>query len=152
MQMSATGLNLLKSSEGFRDREYLDVQGIPTIGYGHRILTTESFPNGITEPEAAAMLALDILAAENAVKRLIRVAVTQGQFDALVDFVFNLGQNRLAASSLLQDLNMGRYDDAAAQILRWDHTGALENRGLKARREAEFHLWHNPALSQTVIA
>jgi GH24 family phage-related lysozyme (muramidase) len=60
-----------------------------------------------------------------------------------VDFCFNLGQGRLAASTLLQDLNIGRYDAAAEQLLRWDHTGAQEIAGLKARREAEFHLWHS---------
>ncbi len=143
MQLSAAGLELLKKSEGFRSRTYLDVAGHPSIGYGHRILASESFPNGIEEPQAAAMLALDVRNAEQAVQRLVRVALTQGQFDALVDFCFNLGQGRLAASALLQDLNIGRYDAAAEQLLRWDHAGAEENAGLKARREAEFHLWHS---------
>jgi lysozyme len=143
MQLSAAGLELLKRSEGFRNRTYLDVAGIPSIGYGHRILASESFPNGIEEPQATAMLAHDVRNAEQAVQRLVRVALTQGQFDALVDFCFNLGQGRLAASALLQDLNIGRYDAAAEQLLRWDHAGAGENAGLKARREAEFHLWHS---------
>jgi lysozyme len=143
MQLSTAGLELLKRSEGFRNRTYLDVAGIPSIGYGHRILATESFPGGIEEPQAAALLALDVRKAEQAVQRLVRVALAQSQFDALVDFCFNLGQGRLAASTLLQDLNIGRYDAAAEQLLRWDHTGAQEIAGLKARREAEFHLWHS---------
>ena len=67
----------------------------------------------------------DVLVAEQSVKRLIRVALTQGQFDALVDFVFNLGQGRLAASTLLQDLNIGRYDAAAEQLLRWESARAV---------------------------
>jgi lysozyme len=143
MQLSTAGLELLKRSEGFRNRTYLDVAGIPSIGYGHRILATESFPGGIEEPQAAALLALDVRKTEQAVQRLVRVALAQSQFDALVDFCFNLGQGRLAASTLLQDLNIGRYDAAAEQLLRWDHTGAQEIAGLKARREAEFHLWHS---------
>ena len=143
MQLSTAGQELLKRSEGFRNRTYLDVAGIPSIGYGHRILATESFPGGIEEPQAAALLALDVRKAEQAVQRLVRVALAQSQFDALVDFCFNLGQGRLAASTLLQDLNIGRYDAAAEQLLRWDHTGAQEISGLKARREAEFHLWHS---------
>jgi lysozyme len=143
MQLSTAGQELLKRSEGFRNRTYLDVAGIPSIGYGHRILATESFPGGIEEPQAAALLALDVRKAEQAVQRLVRVALAQSQFDALVDFCFNLGQGRLAASTLLQDLNIGRYDAAAEQLLRWDHTGAQEIAGLKARREAEFHLWHS---------
>lgn len=143
MQLSAVGLELVKRSEGFRNRIYRDVAGIPSIGYGHRVLPAESFPNGIEEAEGAELLALDLRNAEQAVQRLVRVALAQGQFDALVDFCFNLGQGRLAASSLLQDLNMGRYDAAAEQLLRWDRAGALENAGLKARREAEFQLWHS---------
>ena len=146
MQLSAVGLGLVKRSEGFRNRIYLDVAGIPSIGYGHRVLAGESFANGIEEAEGAELLARDLRNAERAVQRLVRVALTQGQFDALVDFCFNLGQGRLAASTLLQDLNKGRYDAAAEQLLRWDHAGAMENAGLKARREAEFHLWHSAAV------
>jgi lysozyme len=67
--------------------------------------------------------------------------LSQGQFDALVDFVYNLGQHRLAKSTLLRDLNAGRYDQAAEQLLHWDHAGAVENSGLKARRQAELDLW-----------
>jgi lysozyme len=145
MQLSAAGLGLLKRSEGFRSRTYLDVAGIPTIGYGHRILASESFPDGIEEPQGAAILTADIRTAEQAVKRLVRVALAQGQFDALVDFCFNLGQGKLAASTLLQDLNMGRYNAAAEQLLRWDHAGARQIAALQARREAEFHLWHSPS-------
>src|SRR5579863_2460803 len=128
MQLSAAGLALLKKSEGFRDRVYLDASGIPTIGYGHRILPSESFPGSILQGEATELLVRDVLVAEQSLKRLIRVALTQGQFDALVDFVFNLGQGELAASTLLQDLNIGRYDAAAEQLLRWDHAGDREPR------------------------
>ncbi len=145
MQLSAAGLELLKRSEGFRKERYLDVAGISSIGYGHRILATESFPDGIDEPQGAGLLAGDVRKAEQAVQRLVRVALTQGQFDALVDFCFNLGQGSLAASTLLQELNIGRYDAAAEQLLCWDHAGVREYAGLKARREAEFHLWHGAA-------
>ena len=56
----------------------------------------------------------------------MKASLTQGQFDALVDFVFNLGSSRLASSTLLVDLNAGRYDAAGAELLRWDHTGYHE--------------------------
>jgi GH24 family phage-related lysozyme (muramidase) len=49
MQISATEMELLKRSEGFRSRVYLDVAGRPTIGYSHRLLHPESFPKGICE-------------------------------------------------------------------------------------------------------
>jgi len=141
MQLSAAGLDLIKKSEGFRDRVYLDVAGFPTIGYGHLIKPHESFPNGITEPQAAATLSSDVEDAESAVARLVKVALTQGQFDALVDFCFNLGAGRLAGSTLLRELNVGNYQAAGEQLLAWDHAGGAVVAGLKARREAELKLW-----------
>ena len=63
MQFSAAGLELLKQSEGFRNRTYLDVAGFPTIGYGHRLVHPECFPNGIDEAQAARILAGDVLGA-----------------------------------------------------------------------------------------
>ena len=65
-----------------------------------------------------------------------------------MDFTFNLGAGRLAASTLLKSLNAGRYDDAAEQLLRWDHAGVQEYAALKARREAEAELWRNPPARQ----
>jgi lysozyme len=141
MQFSAAGLELLKRSEGFRSRTYLDVAGFPTIGYGHRLLHPESFPKGVTEEQAAGILISDVRDAEQAVQRLIKVPLTQGQFDALVDFCFNLGQGKLAESTLLKELNAGQYDAAAEQLLRWDHAGSEECSALKARREAEFEFF-----------
>jgi len=152
MEFSTAGMELVKKSEGFRSRVYLDVAGLPTIGYGHRLLHPESFPNGIDEPQAAQILASDVREAEQAVQRLVKVQLTQGQFDALVDFCFNLGAGRLASSSLLKDLNAGKYDDAVEQLLRWDHASGQENSALKARREAEAELWRNPAVQQQAAA
>lgn len=141
MKFSAAGLELIKRSEGFRSHTYLDVAGFPTIGYGHRLLHPESFPNGIDEAQAAEILVSDVRDAEQAVGRLVKVPLSQGEFDALVDFCFNLGQGKLAGSTLLKKLNDGQYGQAAEELLRWDHAGAQENSGLKARREAEFALW-----------
>jgi lysozyme len=145
MQLSAAGLELLKRSEGFRSHTYNDVNGFPTIGYGHRILKSESFPAGVDEARATAMLAVDVRQAEQAVLRLVKVPLTQGQFDALVDFCFNLGAGRLASSTLLKALNSGHHAEAAEQLLRWNIAGGQENTGLKARRQAEFTLWHSKA-------
>lgn len=145
MQLSTEGLQLLKRSEGFRSHTYNDVNGFPTIGYGHRLRSGEAFPHGISEEQAAGMLAADVRDAEQAVARLVRVPLTQGQFDALVDFCFNLGAGRFESSTLLKVLNSSRYAEAAEQLLRWDIAGGVVNAGLKARREAEFALWHSKA-------
>lgn len=145
MRLSPAGLALLKQSEGFRSHVYRDVNGLATIGYGHRLLRAESYPDGIDEDEASELLLRDVLIAEQAVNRLVKVRLTQGQFDALVDFCFNLGAGRLASSTLLKILNGGRYEDAADQLLRWDIAGGQVNAGLKTRREAEFALWTGAA-------
>ena len=142
MQLSTAGLELIKRSEGFSSHTYEDVNGFPTIGYGHRLLKNEVFAGGIDEHKATAMLVADVRTAALPVSRLVKVPLSQGQFDALVDFCFNLGAGRLASSTLLKILNNGRYDDAAEQLLRWDIAGGRENAGLKARRQAEFELWH----------
>ncbi len=142
MQLSAAGLELLKRSEGFRSHTYNDVNGFPTIGYGHRLLKSDAFLDGISEQRATELLLADVRVAEQAVGRLVKVSLTQEQFDALVDFCFNLGAGRLASSTLLKVLNDGQHADAAEQLLRWDITGGVECAGLKARRQAEFELWH----------
>jgi lysozyme len=141
MNMSRIGLELLKKSEGFREQAYHDVAGFRTIGFGHRLLPRENYPDGMNLVQAEAILANDVRNAEIAIERLVRVLLTQGQFDALVDFVFNLGAGRLAGSTLLKYLNSGKYDAAAWQLLAWDHAGSQQLAGLKARREAEFRLW-----------
>ena len=152
MQLSDAGLDLVKRSEGFRSHTYLDVNGFPTIGYGHRILPSESFPGPIAETQANDLLASDLRVAEQDVVRLVKVPLTQGQFDALVDFCFNLGGGRLACSTLLKVLNGGRYQDAVEQLLRWDLAGGQVNAGLKARRQAECALWNLSPAAQAVAS
>ena len=142
MHLSSAGLDLLKQSEGFRAHVYRDVAGFHTIGFGHRLTAEETYPTGITPAEGETILGRDLAIAESAVERLVKVPLTQGQFDALVDFVFNLGIERLASSTLLVYLNSGKYADASWQLLAWDHAGSKEIASLKARREAEFKLWN----------
>jgi lysozyme len=141
MQLSPQGLDLIKRSEGFRSRQYLDSAGYETIGYGHKIAPRESFSESITEEQAVAILMDDVKRAEQAIGRLIHVPLTQGQFDALVDFCFNVGAGRLAASTLLRELNAGQYAHAGLELLRWDCAAGAPNAGLRARRTAELQLW-----------
>lgn len=151
MHLSAAGLELLKKSEGFRDRTYADIAGFHTIGFGHRLEPGENY-TAINLAQGEAILARDIAVAETAVDRLVKVPLSQGQFDALVDFVFNLGAGRLASSTLLSYLNAGKYDAAAWQLLAWDHCGNHEIAALKGRREAEFKLWAPVADSKSMAA
>jgi len=148
MNLSEAGLLLLKRSEGFRGMVYSDIAGFRTIGYGHRLLPGETFPNGITLAIADQILAKDVAIAEANVARLVKVPLAQGQFDALVDFVFNLGSARLASSTLLRYLNAGKYDDAAHQLLSWDHSGETKVAGLTKRRRAEYALFTTGQLKE----
>ncbi len=152
MHLSGPGRELIRRVEGFRSRTYTDLAGRETIGFGHMLLPAESYVEGVNVAQAEAILAADVGEAEKAVSRLVKVPLAQGQFDALVDFVFNLGSGRLATSTLLKDLNAGKYDSAAWQLLVWDHVGTQEVAGLKARREAEFHLWSDAVLQHASAA
>lgn len=145
MHLSEAGLALLKRSEGFRGFVYSDIAGFKTIGYGHRLLPGETFPNGISLAIGDNILAKDVLVAEASVDRLVTVPLSQGQFDALVDFVFNLGSGRLATSTLLTYLNERQYTAAAFKLLEWDHVGHVEVEALKQRRKAEFQLFQQEA-------
>lgn len=144
MQLSAAGLAFIKQSEGFRQFTYVDSAGYPTIGYGHKLLHAEMFPDGVDDEQATALLEADVATAENAVRGLVKVPLSQGQYDALVDFTFNLGEGRLAGSTLLAELNQGRYSDAGLQLPLWDHAGGVVLEGLKQRRLGELGMWDTP--------
>lgn len=132
---------VIEEGEGLRLMPYFDVAGVATIGRGHRLLPGEEFPHGITLEQANALFEQDLGNAAAGVRSAVAVALTQGQFDALVDFVFNLGEERLRTSTLLRELNAGSYALAGAQILLWDHAGGVEAAGLKLRREKDYALW-----------
>jgi lysozyme len=145
MQLSKSGLEMIKKFEGFRAHPYKDPAGLATIGYGHRLTEPGLYPNGITEEQATEILRADVQDAVQTVERLVKAPLSQNQFDALVDFVFNLGEGRFARSTLLRALNGGRYQAAGEQLLRWDLIAGQKNLGLRARRLAELALWNAPA-------
>lgn len=135
-RVSAAGVAFVKAQEGFAAEAYADVGGRFAIGYGHSIGPDEELET-VTPKQAEALLGQDLAVAEGAVNRLVRVALTQGQFDALVDFAFNVGAGRLAGSTLLARLNRGDYAGAAEEFLRWEYVGDAVSAGLKGRRQAE---------------
>lgn len=133
------GLSLIKRFEGFSPRIYLDAAGLPTIGYGHllRVGEAEMFRNGITEEAGEALLIKDVLRTQQAVLRLIHVPLTDGQFDALVSFTFNLGSGALQRSTLRRKVNREQHDDVPPEFMRWVWAGGRKLKGLVRRREAE---------------
>lgn len=132
---SRDGLRLTELFEGDVLTAYQDQRGVWTIGYGH---TAGVHPGQtITQPQAEQYLAEDIRAAASFVNRVVRVKLTQGQFDAVVDFAFNVGITNFGKSTLLKEVNEGLFPEAIAQFDLWDHCGGVVNAGLLRRRNAE---------------
>lgn len=138
------GLDLIKHYEGLHLTAYLDAVGVPTIGYGHT--RTAKLGQKIDSNTAEALLRSDLREAERAVLRLIKVPLTDGQFDALVSFTFNLGSGALQRSTLRAKINRGDYDGASSEFRKWVFAGGKKLRGLERRRMAEVDLF----LSETV--
>lgn len=139
---SAAGYALTRHFEGLRLAAYRDLAGVWTVGYGH---TGPDVVEGmtITEAEAELLLGHDVAVAAACVEAAVAVDLTQGQFDALVDFVFNLGCGALRGSTLLRRVNAGEFALAAAEFSRWTHAGGAVVPGLLARRLAERELFES---------
>ena len=141
--ITKNGIDLIKSFEGFESEIYLDAAGLPTIGYGHLIRKGEHkmFENGISEEEAEALLADDVQIAERAVLRLVKVPLTDNQFNALVSFTFNLGSGALQRSTLRRKVNREEHAEVPEEFMRWVWAGGRKLKGLIRRREAEAALY-----------
>jgi len=138
MKTSDNGINFIKSFEGFSAVPYKDIVGVCTWGWGHARKGEESIPaEPLSESDGTKLLCSDLLSREAAVCGMVTVPLNQNQFDALVSFVFNLGERALETSTLLKTLNAGDYAGAAEQILRWNRAGGQPVPGLTRRREAE---------------
>jgi lysozyme len=139
MKYSKDGLHLTEGFESCRYTSYKDSKGVWTIGWGH----TKGVRSGMHCDDAMALgwLLMDVATAEQAVNLFVEVDISQEEFDALVDFVFNLGSGNFLRSTLLVKLNAGDFLGAADEFLRWDLCGGKELAGLLRRREAEKELF-----------
>jgi lysozyme len=135
MIYSKTGVQLTERFEGGRLEAYQDSVGIWTIGFGHTFGVTEGMT--CTQEQEAAWLFEDTEIAQSDVNKYVTVTLTQGEFDALVDFAFNVGRGNLNNSTLLKELNAGDYAGAADQFTKWDRAGGVVVAGLLRRRLAE---------------
>jgi lysozyme len=143
MTISDDGLALIKSAEGLRLSAYLCPANVWTIGYG----TTRGVKAGqaISAIKAEELLREDVRQFERAVSEAVDVPITQGQFDALVSLVYNIGTGAFKKSTLLRLLNQSRYAEAAAQFARWNKGGGKVLPGLVKRRAAERKLFEGTA-------
>lgn len=152
LQLSSMIINEIKVWEGFEGKAYKDVVGIWTIGYGH----TDGVKQGwvCTREQAEKWLIQDLESSERVVRQHVDVPLSQGMYDALVSFVFNVGPgakdkkdgfvtlkngNR---STMLRKLNDSDYQGAADELPKWANADGKQFAGLVKRRarEREFFL------------
>lgn len=132
-------IDLIKQFEGLRLKAYLDIVGVKTIGYGH---TGNDFPDIITLEQAENFLIKDLnkhlIGVYKNCPKLINES--ENKVTALLDFTFNLGIGRLAASTLRRKVNEKDWLAASIEIQKWCFAGGKKIRGLQIRRAVESKL------------
>jgi lysozyme len=140
-------LSLTKASENCRLIAYPDpasplargtgASGDPwTIGWGH---TGPEVHRGLqwTQAQADAQLLADMARVQAHVRSVVKVQLTQDEFAALCDFVFNIGNSAFDTSTLLAKLNAYDLEGAIAEFARWNKAGGVVLNGLIKRRDGE---------------
>ena len=135
LEYSGNGLAFTEGFEGCKLMSYQDSGGIWTIGYGHIAGVMPGM--NCTQEQADLWLKDDTQSSVDTVNRLVDIQLNQEEFDALVDFVFNLGAGSFASSSMLKYITSNKLDLAALEFQKWDHCGGKVVQGLLNRRIAE---------------
>jgi lysozyme len=136
---------MIKMFEGFRAKPYKCPAGVPTIGYGSTFysngkkVTLKDKP--ITEQDATNLLTTVVTNFSSGVSKLLKIQVTQNQFDALVDFAYNVGIGNLKSSTLLKKVNAKNFSGAALEFIKWNKADGKVLPGLTKRRTAEKDLF-----------
>jgi len=145
MHMSQGGLdNLLKKFEGCKLKAYRCPANVCTIGYGHTSAAGAPMVNDgmtITQAQAEDILKRDLVKYEIGVMDLVKVKLTQNQFDVLVDFAYNAGVGNLKSSTMLKKINSGNLDAVPAELMKWTKGGGKVLPGLVRRRQAAGAWW-----------
>lgn len=135
MEYSHSGLHLTEQFEGCRLIAYQDSVGVWTLGYGHTLDINEG--DTCTQEQAELWLQDDIQRVVRQINKDVRWTLSQGEFDALVDFGFNLGVHALEGSTLWSYIQSGEHDKAAEEFPKWHHAGGKDVAGLLKRRLVE---------------
>jgi lysozyme len=158
MKVSQKCIEQIKKDEGVRNKPYQCPALLWTVGVGHVIDPNHAkvpmadrkalpIPAGwdriLTSIEIDDILRTDLNRFEAGVLRLIKVPLTQGQFDALVSFSFNVGLGNLQNSTLRMKVNRGEYEAAAEQFLVWTKAGGKVLKGLVIRRTHEKEMFES---------
>lgn len=152
------GLAATKKGEGWRNRLYNDVAGFCTIGYGHLIKRARcdgseqaDWQDGINEAEGEELLVKDMKDAQIAVMLAVTTKLTDTQYAALCDFVFNVGGGAFRKSTLLKVVNAGQHDQVGNQLMRWSMAGGQPVPGLVNRRKHEIELYYHGTLASRAV-
>ena len=139
MEASDLLIKKITEFEGFSNTAYRCPAGKWTCGIGHTSGVTAT--TTCTRKEAEQWLKEDLAPVEAYVNTIEQVR-TQGQFDALVDFAYNLGLGNLKSSTLLRKIKEGApTGDIQEQFRRWVYAGGKKLKGLVRRREWEAQRW-----------
>jgi lysozyme len=148
-QIDTNGLLLLERLEGYSNTAYPDSGGIWTIGYGTIKVAGQPIVKGMTctRDQAEQWIRTDLVWCVEAINELVKVPLTQNQFDALVLFVYNIGKANFANSTVLRTLNAGQ--PVTQQMwTAWNKVTfkgqKVEVPGLTRRRLAEYQLFKTP--------
>lgn len=132
MKASDKLIAYIRKAEGCRLTAYQDVAGVWTIGYGH----TKGVKRGdrCSQYQAEQWLREDLAVFEAVANRVKRIA-TQGQYDAVLDFIYNCGPGNFATSTLKRYIEAGKASwMIQEEFLRWVHSGGRKMGGLVSRR------------------
>ena len=139
MSYGKNGMALTEGFEKCRLTPYQDSGGVWTNGWGNTRHVTSNLT--ITQAQADADLLANVADSVDAVNDHVTVALSQNQFDSLVDFAFNCGAGAFKGSTLLRKLNAGDYDGASKQFAVWDKINGVACKGLDNRRAGETALF-----------
>lgn len=145
MKASNFIINKLKEIENLSLKPYLDVAGYPTIGYGTRFYENSEEVK-ITDPpisqeRADSLLLEKINKIEKCINENVKTKLNQNQFDALISFIYNVGETAFKVSTMRAKLNQNDIVGASNQFKRWVYSGGEIIKGLINRREFEEKLF-----------
>lgn len=146
MKITESLIKIVEEEEGWSAVPYLCPAGKWTIGFGSTFwedgkpVKKEDKP---IDKERGRILVKAHFAreVEPALDNLVKVPLTQNQYDALADFIYNVGVTNFAKSTLLRKLNAKDYEGAAAEFPKWNKGGGKVLQGLVRRRKKEQDLF-----------
>lgn len=152
--ISRNGLKLIQEYEDFRAKAYLDIKGVPTIGFGttyYQDGTKVQLGDICTRSQAEAWFMNDCKALDAFLDRNVtQKKLTQNQFDALASFIYNVGRSAFIGSTMYRLIKLGKMKEAADEFLRWDKVTIngkkVSSQGLLNRRKKERALFLKGAI------